>query len=102
MSEYRTALLARARSLADLAGERSEAQLLMAVVWLELRSRAHACTGALERIAIHYLLFAEHPEVRAQLGLADRYEQRAWRWADQAEHGSPAPPSLFDWARADA
>ncbi len=102
MSEYRIGLLARARSLADLAAERSEAQLLCAAIWLELRASAHACSGALERIAIHYLLLAEHPEVCAQFGLANRYERCAWRWADQAERGALAPSLPPLSTRADA
>ena len=98
MSDYRAMLLARARALADLACERGEPELLRAVVWLELRASAHACTGLLERIAVQYLLLADHPEVRPQLGLARRYAERAWRWADAALHG--AVPAAGPLARA--
>jgi hypothetical protein len=102
VSELRRQLLSRARSLADLASERSEAELLCAVVWLELRARTHACAGVLERIAIHYLLLAEHPDVRAQAGLAERYASRAWHWTDQAELGAPPLSGFLERARADA
>jgi hypothetical protein len=91
MNAQRAALLARAEALADLASERSEAQLLRAAVWLELRAAEHACAGMPERIALHYLLLAEHPEVRLQPGLAGRYARRAWRWAERAERGLPPP-----------
>jgi hypothetical protein len=78
-------LIARARALADLAAERSEAQLLCAAVWLELRAAVHACAGLRERIALHYLLLAEHPEVHRQLGLAQRYAARASHWIERAQ-----------------
>ncbi|MFI5318167.1 MAG: hypothetical protein ACHQ6V_01195 [Myxococcota bacterium] len=102
MSEYCAELLERARSLGDLAAERSEAQLLCAAVCLELRAAVHACPGARERIAIHYLLLTEHAEVRPQLGLAKRYARRAWRWAASAELGAPSPAELQSAAHADA
>jgi hypothetical protein len=90
VSGHRRRLLARAHALADLAAERSEAELLRAVVWLELRAAATACAGLLERIAVQYWLLAEHPEVRPQPGLARRYADRAWNWAEEAAGG----PSL--------
>lgn len=102
MSAQRAALLARAAALADLAAERSEVQLLRAVVWLELRAAEHACAGMLERIALHYLLLAEHPEVRLQPGLAGRYARRAWRWAECAERGLPPPSGGASQGLADA
>lgn len=100
MSQARRQLLARARSLAELAAERSEAELLRAALQLELRARTHRCAGLLERIAIHYLLLAEHADVLEQPGLASRYFARAWRFADFAECDSDArfAPS----SRADA
>jgi hypothetical protein len=95
MKEFREQLLCRARALADLAAERSEADLLRAAVWLELRASAHLCTGLLERIAVQWLLLADHPEVQPQLGLGRRYAERAWRWADAALHGAaPADAAL--------
>jgi hypothetical protein len=100
MSEQHASLLARARALAELAAERSESQLLCAAVWLELRAAAHACSGTSERIALHYLLLAEHPDVLGQPGLAQRYERRAWWWADHAERGGF--PRASPLARADA
>lgn len=99
-SARHAALVARARALADLAAERSEAQLLRAAVWLELRAAAHACAGTLERIAIHYLLLTEHPDVLAQPGLAARYARCAAWWADLASAGDS--PVRGPSARADA
>ncbi|HEU4429524.1 MAG TPA: hypothetical protein VFT98_12265 [Myxococcota bacterium] len=98
MSPYRAMLLARARALADLASERDESELLRAVVWLELRASAHACTGLLERIAVQWLLLADHPEVRTQHGLGRRYAERAWRWADAALHGAASSGSALERA----
>lgn len=100
VTAQRERLLWRARALAELAAERSEQQLLAAAVWLEVRARAHHCPGALERIAVHYLMLGEHAEVLAQPGLSQRYFARAWLLADLAERSDAAPSHLFH--RADA
>jgi hypothetical protein len=96
MSGYWAMLEERARALAELASERREAELLRAVVWLELRASAHACTGLLERIAVQWLLLADHPEVRSQHGLGRRYAERARRWAHAALHGAAASGVALD------
>jgi len=95
-------LWARARSLREVASRQSEAVLLRAAVWLELRPDAHACPQVAESIALHYLLLAQHPEVRAQPGLAERYADRAWEWAGEAEHGVLTLRGLLERARLDA
>jgi hypothetical protein len=95
-------LWARARRLRSEADQQAEAVLLQAAVWLELRPDAHACPQIAESIALHYLLLAEHPEVRRQPGLGERYTQRAWTWAHEAEHGVPTLCGLLERARPDA
>jgi hypothetical protein len=100
VSAHRAELLSLARSLAELAAERTEAQLLGAALHLELRARTHRCPGVLGRIAVHYLLLSEHPQVLAQPGLAQRYRARGWRFADLAEHGAPAVLDLSSLADA--
>jgi hypothetical protein len=92
----------RARRLRSTADCQTEGVLLRAAVWLELRRDAHACAQIAESIALHYLLLAQHPEVRRQPGLGERYAQRAWTWAHEAEHGEPTLCGLAERARPDA
>ena len=92
----------RAARLRDLACEQTEERLLQAAVWLELRPDARGSSRTCEMIALHYLLLSEHPAVLRQPGLPERYRERAWIWADQAEFGAMTLGMLLERARVDA
>jgi hypothetical protein len=107
----------RVRCLTPLAGAQSEAVLLRAAVLLEQALRraqraegergstwpdAHPCPRLAESIALHYLLLADHAEVRTQPGLSDRYRARARGWVDEAERGEPSLSGFLERTRADA
>ena len=107
----------RVKRLGDLAGTQSEAVLLQAAVLLEQALRraqraegersstwpdAHTCPCLAESIALHYLLLADHAEVRTQPGLSDRYRARARGWVDEAERGELSLSGFLERTRADA
>ena len=85
-------LLRRAGSLREAAAREPEPTLLRAAVWLEGRAQRSGDPALSLEAALHYLVLAEHPEVLAQTGLAERYLAKADAWLQRAAHAGTALP----------